>query len=167
MKKEKYQSEVCPHCQQSLTYELQMDRGSNDILKEIAKFVKIKGINAVHPAKEMMPGILTGRQLDNIVRLKFHGLIAHINNERGNFAITTKGINFLNDQPIPLSVIIKKRVAGKRAHVIAHSDETITISQIDKEWGPYWSANGYEIREGRIITTPPVKSNPKYQMAMV
>jgi hypothetical protein len=151
---------TCPTCGQSISYELGVDKGSCDILKKIAKVIGAKGINAVHPNKEMAKaGMLTARQLDNIVRLKFHGLVAHIDGEPGNYCLTNKAFEFLGGEPIPKTVVVMKRTKGKRAHVIAHSDEEITIDSLDIEWGPYWSSNGYQIKQGRVIMEPPVKGD--------
>lgn len=152
--------ENCPTCGQSVSYELDMDKGSYDILKAITRKVKDKGINIVHLNKELCKtGNITVRQLDNSIRLKFHGLIAHIPGERGNYCITDKGFDFLNGEPISRTVIIMKRTKGKRAHVIGHSDEQITIDALDMGWGEYWSANGYQIVEGRVINELPIKKN--------
>lgn len=148
------EKQKCHACGQTIDYVLDMDRGSCSILKELAKFIRAKGINAVHPNKEMVKipnPILSARQLDNIVRLKFHGLVAHLDGERGNYALTRKGLAFLNGEPIPKSVTIKKKAEGERAHVVLRSDKLVTIADIDKEWGPWWSSNGYEIHEGRVI----------------
>lgn len=152
--------EICQICGQSISYELDIDKGSYEILKAIVRHVKEKGINAVHLNKELCKvGMITVRQLDNSIRLKFHGLIANIPGERGNYCITDKGFDFLNGEPISRTVIVMKRTKGKRAHVIGHSDEQMTIDVLDMGWGEYWSANGYQIIEGRVITEMPIKRN--------
>lgn len=152
------EQEVCPHCQQTLYYRFDIDKGSCEILKKMVRFIKDKGINAVHPHKEMAKaGIITSRELDNIARLKSHGLVAHIKGERGNYCITNKAFDFLGGEPIPRTVAIKKKTKGQRSHVVAHSDEEVTIDMFGNEWNEYWSANGYTITEGRVINEPPVK----------
>jgi predicted transcriptional regulator len=148
----------CPNCGQSITYELAIDKGSCDILKALAREIGKKKMNVIHPSKEMAkPGIISARQLDNLVRLKFNGLVAHIDGERGNYCITNKGFDFLSGEPISKAVTIKKRTKEQRAHVIAHSDDLVVISDFDGEWKDYWSANGYTIVEGRVITELPIR----------
>lgn len=153
-----YEHQHCQTCGQKLTYELEIDKGTVELLTKIARFIRAKGINAVHLSKEMLKqGLITHHQVGNISRPRFHGLVAKVKGKAGNFSLTTKGLDFLRGEPISRTVIIKKASAEAPAHVIGHSDEQVTISQIDREWGDYWSANGYSIEAGRVITYPPVK----------
>lgn len=134
-----YEHQNCPACGQRLTYELELDRGTVAILTSIARFVKSKGINAVHLSKEMLKqGLLTHHQVGNISRPRFHGLVAKIKGETGNFGLTQKGLDFLRGEPISRTVIIKKAAGkGSPTHVIGHGDEQVMIGQVDKEWGEY------------------------------
>ena len=47
-----YTPEVCTCCSQKTTYIIALDKGSAQIVKQLAKFIGKKGINAVHPAKK-------------------------------------------------------------------------------------------------------------------
>lgn len=161
----KYEAEVCPYCGQSLTYEISIDKGSCETLQIMSKFIREKRINAVHLAKELVAnGLLTPRQLDNIAKLKFNGLVANIQGEPGNYAITSKGLKFLGGARVPRSAIVKKGVKGQKPHVVAHTDELVGIYDLDTPWAQYWAINGFEIFEGRVIDTPPVKSNENYRI---
>lgn len=153
---------------QNLSYELEIDKGTTEIVKGVARAIKEKGINCVHIAKEVLAkGYITVGQRLNVSRPKAHGLIAKVKGQAGNYCLTDKGLSFLKGEPIPRLTIIKKATRNQASHVIAHSEDMVTISQIDNGWGTYWSANGYDIKEGRVITTPAVKSNPEYQKQLI
>ena len=146
--------EHCSHCGQSLTYELDLDKGSVDILTAIAKYLREKNINAVHPRKELEDKfILTSNQVGNLSRPRFHGLIAKVVGEktRGNYCITTKGFNFLNGELIPSIVIVAKATVSTPAHTSDHRGHLTSIKEFDAGWGEYWSSNGYTIEAGRVI----------------
>src|SRR3990167_8689372 len=140
----------CPTCGQSTTYLLAIDKGTIKIVKAIALFIKGKGYNAVHPRKEMEGKYLTSNEVGNLSRPRFHGLIAKVEGNSGNYLLTRKGVLFLKGEPIPRCAIISK-AEGRQ---IGYTDEDpITISQID---GSYWEGIDYEIHEGQIIKNPKV-----------
>jgi hypothetical protein len=154
-----YEHQTCPHCGQSLSYELEIDKGTTEIVKGVARAIKEKGINSVHIAKEVLAkGYVTVNQRSNASRPKAHGLIAKVKGQPGNYSLTNKGLAFLKGEPVPRATIIQKATQHEPSHVIGHSDATITIAEIDRGWTEYWSANGYEIREGRVVTEPQIKT---------
>lgn len=148
-----YEPETCSHCGQTTTYPISVDRGTVDIVKQIARFIGRKGINAVHPRKEMEGEYLTSNQVGNLSRARLHGLIARIKGESGNYLLTKKGSEFLRGESIPKVAIIKKAVKGVAIHNIGYfePDEIrCTISDFD-ETESYWEGINYKISEGRII----------------
>jgi len=155
--------QTCPTCGQSLTYELDIDKGTVKILKVIAERIRTKGINAVHLSKELLGNGLTHHEVGNISRPRFHGLVAKVPGNASNYSLTTKGLAFLKGEAIPRVAIIKKATKGAPAHTLDHGEEMVTIGYFERGWGDYWSANGYEIREGRVITQAPVKT-PQAQL---
>lgn len=148
--------EHCHACGQRITgYRSAVSRGVADTLKKIYAFVLEKGLNVVHIEKELVQaGRITGNAGGNaqghMVRL---GLLAHIENEPGNYAITTKGVEFLNGTPIPKWVRVAKATKDKGSHIVEHAEETCTIRDFDRK-GEYWEIPGFEIKEGRIIQAP-------------
>ena len=91
MSKNKYnfEPEICECCGQAQTYLLPIDWGTALIVKAVARAIRLKGINAIHPVKEMeVPakgwnygmaindGKLTSNQIGNFTRARVHGLIA-------------------------------------------------------------------------------------------
>lgn len=127
----KFNHLVCPCCHQRLTYELAIDRGTVDTLKTIASYIKKKGINAVHLAKELQGKGLTNYQIGNVSRLRFHGLIAKIKGEAGNYCLTRKGIDFLNSREIPRVALIQKSQEGYGAKLLEYGDEMCTIQDFN------------------------------------
>jgi len=164
MQRVNYKPEVCSCCGQSLTYLLAVDRGTVDILKAIATAIRRKGINCVHPRKEMeiavgqidyptmvKEGQLTSNQVGNLSRPRFHGLIAKVRGKdmAGNYCLTTKGAKFLKGEEIPKYAIISK----EEKHQIGYFEEEIHRCTI-QDFAPdteYWEGIDFNIEDGRII----------------
>lgn len=127
------------------------------MLTKIARFVKHKGINVFHVKKELLestPRWITVGEFGNLGHMAFLGLLAH-HDEPGNYSITRKGYDFLAGKAIPLMSYKAKDGTGEnggKGKIIGHSEEMVTIDKFDKEWGAWWHVNGFEVREGRIIT---------------
>lgn len=145
-----YIPDMCPACKQSCTYVIGIDKGSVDIMKAIARFIGEKGINAVHPRKEMEGKYLTSNQVGNLSRPRMHGLIAHMKGERGNYILTKKGASFLKGEAIPRYAIISK---AERRQVGYFNPEVLTcrIYDYNESGEPYWEGINYDIEEGRVI----------------
>ena len=143
----KIESDVCEHCGQTLNYFLAIDLGTCDIVKKIAEFIGKKGINAVHPRKEMEGLMLTSNQVGNLSRARFHGLIAKIKENPGNYCLTRKGSQFLRGMPIPKTAIISKKDKKQVGYL---EEEKVTIFEFIKNT-EYWNGINYEILEGNVI----------------
>lgn len=157
-KKLGYVPDICPACKQSCTYLLGIDRGTVDILKAIARFISEKGINIVHPRKEMEGVYLTSNQVGNLSRARFHGLIAHVKGNKGNYLLTKKGGAFLHNDEIPRYAIISK---AESCQVGYFAPETLTCRIGDyNEPGEYWEGIDYDIEEGTVIH----RHQPKLQI---
>ncbi len=156
----KYKSPVCTNCGQTTHYSLSLDMGSAYIMIAIFNRVRIKRINHVHVAREMVigkntfptlrqmveSGRMTTRMLGNITRCRMHGLIAFAGKKRygGEFLITPKGARFLRGEVIPRTAIIAKRNQGDdRSNVGYHFPEVdnITITELLEE-GVFWGESG-------------------------
>ena len=161
---EKYAPEYCACCGQSKTYLLPIDRGTVDILRSVARAILNKGINAIHPRKEMeigadknldydlmiKEGMLTSNMVGNLSRPRFHGLIAHIKEQPGNYCLTSKGAKFLKGEEVSKYAIISK-VSGHQEGYWMEEKYRVTIKDfsIDEE---YWEGLDYDIREGQVLT---------------
>lgn len=169
---------MCDHCGQAETYLLPIDFGTAVIVKAVAAKIRLKGINIVHPTKEMevpsdewsykraiAEGVLTSMQIGNFTRARVHGLIARHHTETGNWLLTRKGAAFLRGDVIPrLAVIRKNRKTDENAR--SHKEEyfepetyTCTVHEITQKGSgyPVWEGIDFDIVEGRIVTDLPVK----------
>lgn len=159
MTKEKpREHESCPECGQSLTTTYAVSRGLRDTLKAMARFIEEKGENVAHIQKELMAqGIITHNQKDNLhTHGVYTGLVAHAD-EPGNYLITKRGWDFLDDKPVPKYAYAAKRTKEKGTHVIGHSEELCRASDFNRK-GQYWEVPGFVIQEGRVLKSSPWKA---------
>lgn len=143
---------ICNECGQTTTYLIAIDRGTVDIVRQIAMFIGKKGINAVHPRKEMEGSYLTSNQVGNLSRPRLHGLIAKVRGESGNYCLTKKGAEFLNGEIVPKIAIVQKANRNEERRTIGYLDgeeNTCVIGDFNK--GEYWQGIGYVIKEGEVI----------------
>lgn len=154
MQKIKYEPEICDHCGQTKTYLLGLDHGTADIVVAIAKKIGQKGINIVHPRKEMEGLVLSSNQVGNLSRARFHGLIAHVKNKKGNYLLTRKGASFLRGETIPRFAIVSKA----EGHQVGYFKEDILTTTIrELLQGEYWEGINYDIVEGEVFHRLPGK----------
>lgn len=149
-KKIEYKPEKCECCGQTTTYVLALDRGTTEIVKAIARFIGKKGINRVHPRKEIEGHGLSSNAVGNLSRPRFHGLIARVEGEPGNYLLTRKGAKFLRGEAVPRYAIISK-AEGKQIGYYMPEEEMINIKRLQKE-KDYWEGINYDITEGHVIT---------------
>lgn len=156
MQKIDYKPETCDCCHQTTTYLLGLDRGTVDILKKIARFIGRKGINCVHPRKEMEGPLLSSNQVGNLSRARFHGLIAAVRGNKGNYLLTRKGADFLKGGRIPRYAIISK---AEKCQVGYFDQETKTcvVDDFMASEDPYWEGINYDVIEGQVIHTLPIQ----------
>ena len=154
-----YIPEVCEHCNQTKTYTLDIDRGTVEILKAISTFIRQKGINVVHPRKEMEGEYLSSNQVGNLSRARFHGLIAKVQGNAGNYLLTHKGSQFLNGKKILRTAIISK-AEGHQIGYYETGDENVdycSVHEFADPEKPYWEGCGYQISEGNVIEPSDIK----------
>ncbi len=153
---------VCGGCGQTTNYVTSVDKGMADIVRAFAFAIKKKGVNVIHPAKEMMPsqtlqtreeairdGRLTPSQANNLSRARSHGLLFRVQGHYGNWGLTRKGITFLRGEEIPKFVIIDKTTGAvlgnwKPDEYRVKMSDFSAISPDE-----YWSET---IEQGRIVT---------------
>lgn len=157
-KKVGFTADVCPHCQQTTNYITGVDRGMAAIVRAFGNAVRAKGVNVLHPLKELAadPGMsvaqavaagkLTGSMSRNTSRARSHGLLARIEGRAGNWCLTKKGVAFLRGEPVPKYAIIDK-VTGHTAGYYEPETYTASIRELDPS-APFWSET---INEGRVV----------------
>lgn len=149
-----YEPELCGCCGQTKTYALSVDKGTVEIVRAIAKFIEKKGVNIVHPRKELEGNGLSSNQVGNLSRPRLHGLIAKVKGEAGNYLLTQKGSFFLNGEAIPRVAIIQKGIAdneGGARNIGYYKEVELTCKAKDFYNGEYWEGINYTIREGRVV----------------
>lgn len=147
-------TERCPHCEQSLNYLVPIDGGTVKILKEIAKAIGKKGINIVHPRKEIEGKGLSSNEVGNLSRPRIHGFIAKIKGNVGNYCLTTKGAEFLKGARVP-KYAIRSKIDNKTTGYYMPDVHTIDIDEASH--GVYWEGIDFSIVEGHIIKDIPQK----------
>jgi hypothetical protein len=160
----KYNPQICPTCHQTTTYVLALDKGIRDIVRAVAIAIGKKGINQIHPRREMESktpevhkGTLSSNQVGNLSRARMHGMIAKIKGNPGNYCLTAKGAKFLKGEQVPAVAILDKALGRQ----IGYWPEAglMTIKEfIDDD--PYWIGINYEIREGHVVVPQINKALP-------
>ena len=164
-----YKPEVCECCGQRKTYVLPLDRGTAAIVYAFSVAVRLKGVNMIHPRKEMeidrgnafrlelmtmiRSGIMTSNMVGNLTRARIHGLLARVEKEAGNWCLTTKGAAFLRGEHVARYAVVRKTTADNRSHKDEYwkpETEQITIAELARE-GEYWQPIDFTIHEGRVV----------------
>lgn len=169
---------VCECCGQSTHYALKITRGTAIILKAFSVAIRRKGINMIHPTKEMevlrsewnyeravSEGVLTSTQIGNMSTAGRHGLIVKSKENTGNWVLTSKGSAFLHGDPIPRIALISKSAKGKgmgshKDEYYMPEDHQCTIHDFTKK-DPMWEGINYEIVEGHIVPFKPIEGQYK------
>lgn len=148
--KTKVDQKKCSCCGQATQYGLAIDKGTVKIVKEIALFIGKKGINIVHPRKEMEGVELTSNEVGNLTRARVHGLIAKVKgkNMAGNYCLTSKGAKFLRGEVVPKIAIVSKAEKKQIGYI---ENEYCTINDKEINAGDYWNGLGYDIHEGKVV----------------
>jgi hypothetical protein len=140
---EEFKPNICPHCQQTTEYENSLDRGSAVIVIAIANAQRILNQKFVHVRKEMldvkskyanqflmaMAGKMTETSLQNVLRPKYHGLIAQ-GKDPGTYLLTKKGAKFLRGEPVVRSAVVDKLTHSKKRYLNEHI--TVTLDELMK-----------------------------------
>jgi len=162
MSKQEFKPQYCKCCGQTTNYKITINRGIADTIKAIAVAIKRKGINCIHPRKEMeintgqidyktmvSDGKLTSNQVGNLSRCRFHGFIARVDKHKGNYCLTRKGIEFLRGEPIPQYAVVSK--SEKR--LLGYYMENKFYCRIEdfKPEMEYWDGINFHIEEGKVI----------------
>ncbi len=137
IKVEKYKEEVCPHCHQTASYLIGLDKGCAETLMQILKAVSAKGVNEIHPARELNWKDGEKWKLTNLSRNKFHGLIASVN-KKGYYCLTKKAGKFLRGESIP-RYLIRSKITKHNEQYWKPEENQITFKELlnDSEM-PYW-----------------------------
>lgn len=161
----KYIPDKCHECQQTTTYILSIDKGTATIVIAMAAAIRKKGINVIHPRKEMevssrshdsmielaKQGVLKSNSINNLTRARVHGLICKVKGEPGNYHLTRKGLLFLQGFPVEKFVVRSKSTGMNDRYLQPYEGGgMITIYEVLK--GETREGVTFDIQEGRVIT---------------
>lgn len=132
------------------------------IMVSFALAIQKKGINVIHPRKEIEVGVsfgtqnamdigkMTSNQVGNLSHPRFHGLIARV--ESGNYCLTRKGARFLKGEPIQKYAIVSKITGHQEGYWAKFGDDRdlVTIKQLLKD-DEYFGDVTFDIQHGRVI----------------
>jgi len=150
----------CQHCNQTETYLLPLDPGTARLVVEIARGIRAKGINAIHPRKEIEPtGALSSNDVGNLSRPHRHGLIAKVKGNPGNWLLTSKGAVFLRGEPVPRYAVVSK-VTGHQIGYAEPEKYRTTLRDLVGQDFP-WEGIGFDIQGGQVVRTLEDLKTPK------
>lgn len=154
LKKDEFKPEVCPHCNQAITYLVPLSKGHCEVLKIFARAIAEKGINLINPTKELeKQGKISVTQLKSFSQIHFHGLLVPSREHKGNWLMTTKCSEFMKGKEIPKYAIVMKRNKATTKHTQGYfmpEKYTVTFRELINQ-GEYWEGINFTIEEGVIV----------------
>ena len=139
MSKKSEIKEICQGCGREMAaYEISITPGIMNALRKLIRSVREKGINEVHLVKDTK---LTHNEINNITRLRFHGLVAKCyetdatgekKRKSGYWLVTKRAADFIKGEiELPVSVtVFNDRIVSK-------SETMVTIAEVMKS-EPYF-----------------------------
>lgn len=164
MKIVKYKPEKCECCGQSTTYLLGLDRGSFTILRKLLDGVSQKGINQIHPTRDLT---FTGREkwlVTNISRPRKHGLIAFIEEKKGYYCLTRKAGQFLRGKSIARYAIISKKEQRTLGYWEPDVFQVTAQELLKNDELPFWEGELIKASEMLDIIDPPGLSQARLDL---
>ena len=138
----------CEMCNQTIYTTSAINKGTATLLSQAVRFIELKGINVFHPEKELLQAdMITANMRGNLSHLSNHGLIAPFKKEPGNWVVTRKGFDFLNDVPVKRVAIIDKATKV----TIGYQDPEIQYSSIINSNDEYWYQPKCDIVDGKVV----------------
>jgi hypothetical protein len=162
-KKLGYMPDICPCCKQSCTYIVAIDRGAVELMRAIARYVQMEGVNKVHIRDDLEKKLkwITSVHTGNLSKPRMHGLIARYkeNGERkaGYYLLTKKGSDFLKGASIPRYAIASK-VESHQVGYFAENDLKCTINDFNEIDEPRWVWSNVNINDNGTVETVPQAS---------
>lgn len=127
--KQKFNPEVCECCGQAKTYVLGLDKGSAKIVIAILEKIAKKGVNEIHPARELDVSGPNKWFLTNLSRPRFHGLIAYVDDKKGYYCLTRKAGKFLRGEAVPKHAVVSKVTGHQEGYWLA-DQERVTLRDL-------------------------------------
>ena len=135
--------ELCPHCGASMkSFEHSLSSGIVSALVKAIQYVHKAGKNEFHLQRDLTD--LTKSEYANFQKLRFHALVAKVDEKAGYWLITKRGGQFLRGE-----ISVPARVKTFRNKVIGHSPDTVSIRQYRDKVPNFESQFAYEYQVPR------------------
>jgi predicted transcriptional regulator len=158
LKKPDFEERICDTCHQRITYVTTLSKAHAMIMVAFARAVAKKGVNIVHPHKELVvDGEITSSMRNNITPLRNHELLKPDDTEPGNWNITEKGRNFLQGASVPRWAVVNEITSNRECYLLEEGNPNCwtTIGELLQR-PDFWEGFNFEFVEGRKVV--PTKS---------
>jgi hypothetical protein len=148
-------TERCPHCGANMkAFWHTLNPGLVSILIKAIQFVHENGKNEFHLQKDLH---LSVNEFSNFTKLRFHALVAKVDEKPGFWLITRRGGQFLRGEiPVPL------KVKTFRNRVIEHWPALVHIDDLKGKIPVFEREYAYEVQPVIALPpTPPAFDPPK------
>lgn len=116
-------TEKCPHCGAGMkAFWHTLNPGLVSVLIKCIQFVHEHNQNQFHLQRDLH---LSVNEFSNFTKLRFHALVAKVDEKPGYWLITARGGQFLRGE-----ITVPQRVKTFRNKVLDHSTELIHINQL-------------------------------------
>lgn len=128
----------CPHCGASMAaFWHRLTPGLVGALIKAIEFVKKNNKNEFNLSQlDLSKG-----EYNNFQKLRFHALVAKVQDKKGSWLITTRGGQFLRGE-----IGVPTEVQTFRNRVISHSDQKVGIGNFKGRYPEFQSQFAYEVK---------------------
>ena len=132
--------EICNGCGREMAaYEISLTPGIMNALRKLIRAVREKGVNEIHLVKDSN---LTHNEINNITRLRFHGLVAKCyesseagekKRKSGYWLVTKRAAQFIKGEiELPVSVtVFNDRIVSKSETLVSIGEVMKSIPYLD------------------------------------
>lgn len=132
--------EICNGCGREMAaYEISLTPGIMNALRKLIRAVREKGVNEIHLVKDSN---LTHNEINNITRLRFHGLVAKCyesteagekKRKSGYWLVTKRAADFIKGEiQLPVSVtVFNDRIVSKSETYVSIGEVMKSIPYFD------------------------------------
>jgi hypothetical protein len=136
--------EVCANCGESMKiYWHNLSTGLVSCLIKAIEYVQKNHDNQFNLLTDLS---LTKVQYNNFQKLRFHGLVAKVDNKLGYWLITRRGGQFLRGE-----ISVPTSVQTFRNKVTDHSEKKVSINDFKGQFPYFQSEFAYEVQQGKLL----------------
>ena len=141
-------TERCPTCNANLkAFWHTLNPGLVSVLIKCIQFVHDHNKNEFHLQRDLH---LSVNEFSNFTKLRFHALVAKVDNKPGFWLITARGGQFLRGE-----IAVPHRVKTFRNRVLEHSPELIHIDQLKGKVPEFQREYAFEYQRAHVEAAKP------------